>query len=480
MKKHLIAVLIAVVMCLSVLSGCSLMRSFEKDVTVVAKDGSFVLKTGVVNSFNSMIMPTRKADGQSLEDSAESGYYFAGWATVENWREGEEGCDENQFFGKEYITYEDVKEVATDGSVILYPAYKIKVNYFFVFGYYAWTSTSGLDETIMQPIAEDVEAYLYEQYSNEIDAFLQLDPDHNKVFEMRGYNPGSNSIGGAGDMVNKDGDVGVFFGGGDNMNSTGKMFCYARTSRNADDSYSDNYNNSCIRIGGKSSRVAGLLQNDEVSISVYNWFQNYVKENIDEEFTVNEVTLADLPTKPAEEEKEPEEETSGDYILHYTFAENDAYTVNIGWYALTGTSGLDDTYVKSVEGALNEALAAAITESGVAATVTVKFTALCKDTENTAVRFMVDEIQNANADEDESNHINIVLGAGNNLTSTAGEVSKTTISAAAKFKFGKMGTSTSDRYVHLLNDTGLNRVVFEWLTHSKTAATAFVTSTPVA
>lgn len=471
MKKHLIAVIIAVVMCLSVLSGCSLMKSLQDDVTVVAKDGTHVLKTGVVNTFNSMIMPTSKADGQSLEDSADSGYYFAGWAVKENWKEGEEGCDESQFFGKEYITYADVKDFATDGSVALYPAYKIKINYFFVFGYYAWTSTSGLDEATMKPIAEALEAYLNMNYSTEISTFVESDPEHNKVFDMRGYNPGGNSIGGAGDMVNKDGDVGVFFGGGSNMDSTGKMYCYAKT----------NTDNSCIHIGGKSSRVAGLLQNDGISIAVFNWFQNYVKENIDSAFTVAEVTAADLPEKPVEQEPEVPEETGGDYKLHYTFTEGNVYTINIGWYALTKTSGLDDTYVKSVENALNEALAVAIAESaGVGkATVTVKLIALCKDTVNTAVKFIVQQIQDANADGDESSHISIVLGAGNNLTSTKGDVSGTTISAAAKFADIKMGAAPASRYVHLLNDTGLTRVIFEWLTHSKAAADAFVTSTPL-
>lgn len=471
MKKHLIAVMIAVVMCLSLLSGCSLMSSLEKDVTVVAKDGAHVLKTGVVNTFNSMIMPTNKADGQSLEDSAESGYYFAGWSVKENWKEGEEGCEESQFFGKEYITYDDVKEFATDGAVALYPAYKIKINYFFVFGYYAWTSTSGLDEATMKPVAEALEAYLNENYSAEISTFIESDPEHNKVFDMRGYNPGGNSIGGAGDMVNKDGEAGIFFGGGNNMDSTGNMYCYAKTSTEGD----------CIHIGGKDKRVAGLLKNDGVSIAVYNWFQNYVKENVDSAFTVTEVTAAELPEKPVEEEPVVPEVPSGDYKLHYTFAEGDAYTVNIGWYALTKTSGLDDTYVKSVEDALNEALAAAIAESAGAgkATVTIKLTALCKDTENTAVKFMVQEIQDANADEDESNHISIVLGAGNNLTSTKGDASGTVISAAAKFADIKMGAEPKSRYVHLLNDTGLTRVVFEWLTHSKAAADAFVTSTPI-
>lgn len=470
MKKHLIAAIIAVIMCLSVFSGCSVMSSLEKDVTVVAKDGAHVLKTGVVNTFNSMIMPAAKADGQLFEDSAESGYYFAGWSVKENWKEGDEGCNENQFFGKEYITYSDVKDFATNGSVVLYPAYKIKINYFFVFGYYAWTSTSGLNEATMQPVAEALEAYLNDNYAAEISTFLGSDPEHNKVFDMRGYNPGGNSIGGAGDMVNKDGDVSIFFGGGNNMDSTGKMYCYAKT----------NTDGSCIHIGGKSSRVAGLLKNDGVSIAVFNWFQNYVKENIDDALTVTEVTAADLPEKPVEEEPVVPEEPSGDYALHYTFAEGGAYTVNIGWYALTKTSGLDDTFVKSVEDALNAALAAAVAESAGAgkATVTVKLTALCKDTENTAVKYMVQQIQDANADADTSNHIGIVLGAGNNLTSTKGDVSGTTISAAAKCAEIKMGAAPASRYVHLLDDTGLNRVIFEWLTHSKAAADAFVTSTP--
>lgn len=69
MKKRWLAILIAIATCLAVLSGCSFVKVFEKDVQVVLRNGEEYVGTYTVNIFNNAVVP----------EPTKAGYKFAGW-----------------------------------------------------------------------------------------------------------------------------------------------------------------------------------------------------------------------------------------------------------------------------------------------------------------------------------------------------------------------------------------------------------------
>ena len=56
MKKRWLAILIAIATCLAVLSGCSFVKVFEKDVQVVLRNGEEYVGTYTVNIFNNAVV----------------------------------------------------------------------------------------------------------------------------------------------------------------------------------------------------------------------------------------------------------------------------------------------------------------------------------------------------------------------------------------------------------------------------------------
>ena len=99
MKKRWLAILIAIATCLAVLSGCSFVKVFEKDVQVVLRNGEEYVGTYTVNIFNNAVVP----------EPTKAGYKFAGWSPKEDWTEGTDSEDllsENTGL----IRYDDLKD----------------------------------------------------------------------------------------------------------------------------------------------------------------------------------------------------------------------------------------------------------------------------------------------------------------------------------------------------------------------------------
>lgn len=114
MKKRWLAILIAIATCLAVLSGCSFVKVFEKDVQVVLRNGEEYVGTYTVNIFNNAVVP----------EPTKAGYKFAGWSPKEDWTEGTDSEDllsENTGL----IRYDDVKDYVAgeNQSVTLYASY---------------------------------------------------------------------------------------------------------------------------------------------------------------------------------------------------------------------------------------------------------------------------------------------------------------------------------------------------------------------
>ena len=57
MKKHSIPLLLAAAMCLTVLSGCTAVKGFEKDLQVVLESNGAYYGCYTVNIFNNAVVP---------------------------------------------------------------------------------------------------------------------------------------------------------------------------------------------------------------------------------------------------------------------------------------------------------------------------------------------------------------------------------------------------------------------------------------
>ena len=118
MKKHIVAVLLVIVMCIAAVSGCSFMKSFERDVQVTLMVNGENRGVYTVNIFNNAVV-----EAPSAAD-APQGTKFYGWTAQENWEE----LDRDQIViagNAGLIRYDDVKDyVKGDGwSVTLYAAF---------------------------------------------------------------------------------------------------------------------------------------------------------------------------------------------------------------------------------------------------------------------------------------------------------------------------------------------------------------------
>lgn len=77
MKKHIFAVVIvAIITCLAVLSGCTMVRGFEKDLQVVLKVDGEYKGCYTVNQFNNAVVPVPEAP---------KGLVFYGWTADPDW-----------------------------------------------------------------------------------------------------------------------------------------------------------------------------------------------------------------------------------------------------------------------------------------------------------------------------------------------------------------------------------------------------------
>lgn len=313
MKKRLVAVLIVVVMCLAALSGCSLIKGLERDVQVILMgvqqtesgdlvtndDGSYQYEyvgTYTVNQFNNAIVPE--------PDYAPDGMQFAGWSPIKDWTE-DDGI-ESVSSSKGLIRYDDVKNFV-DGeslSITLYAAFAPIPQHDLVIAWYDKESTSGINQAWM------------DQFQTNLYAFLTTEgytPESMDII-IRGY---SGNVGPSCSEIMDDGDVDIMYGWGGNIDSTGGMV------EGVD--YLENV--SGIEINGKN-RYAARLTNKPLVNLVYNWI----------------LGRDETPTPEPEPEPEPDPDTQTQ--------------LTVGWYAKSGTSGLDQTIISVFTRGLNAYLAA--------------------------------------------------------------------------------------------------------------------------
>ncbi len=243
MKKHLIAVFIAVVTCLAALSGCSLVRGFEKDLQVVFEVDGKYYDSGTVNIFNNAVVE---------EPAAPKGYYFRGWTNTAEWTE-EESVTVPVLENTGLVRYNDIKDMVQAGreSVTLYGVFSEIVRHDLKVAWYDKETTSGLNQAAMDGFKAKLYAYLTEEGKN---------PESLDII-IQGYN---GDVGTSCSAIMKHGDVDIMVGwaGTSNLTGTGGM--------PAEDILE---NVGKVKIGSKD-RYAARLSDTELTKLVYIWIQN--------------------------------------------------------------------------------------------------------------------------------------------------------------------------------------------------------------
>lgn len=291
MKKRLIAVIITAVMCLAVLSGCSLMKSFEHDLQVVLMFDGEYYGSCTVNIFN---------NGVVEKPDAPKGYKFKGWTPQSEWSEDEvDGLEiVTAESGGGLIRYNDVKDYVKEGTecVTLYgvvapiPQHDIKI------AWYGKEGTSGLNQDCMDVFKDNLYGYLSGKGLTPADMDIVIE------------NYGTGDVATTCAKVMDDGDVDIMLGWSTNITTTGGMQDYVIE------------NVGKIKIGSKD-RYAARLSDTELCNDVFIWIQNEYRP---------------APVIPVEPEN-PQEE----------------YDLIIAWYDLVGTSGLNQTIITNFENGLN-------------------------------------------------------------------------------------------------------------------------------
>ncbi|MCQ2412851.1 MAG: hypothetical protein MJ057_07860 [Sphaerochaetaceae bacterium] len=389
MKKSVGLIAVISIVCLILLSSCPFVSSLERDVQVVIRDGSDV-KIYTVNQFNNAIIPEAKAP---------EGKIFLGWTGVSNWESmAQEEIPLTKSAG--LVRYDDVKGYVEGDSrsVEIFPVFADKPKRDLVVGWYNKTSTSGLDQAAMDVFEEKLVAFLKANgYSN---------PD----IAVRGY---EGNVADSLATVNKDGDVDLLVGwaASSNLTSTGGW------TEGVD--FVENVGN--ITIGTKA-RYSARITSTDITMLVYAWIQN--------EFGTPVETPAAAPAAPAAEAPKAEAPAA-----EAAPAVAQANSLVVGWYAKTGTSGLDEAIVAKVEKAMKAFLAG----KGINAEVTFKaYDGVVADVEAAVVA-------DANVD--------IMLGM--KAFAPAGYEMEVLQDLA-------MGDKTGRR-IHLLTKTNVSTAVFEWL-----------------
>lgn len=243
MKKYVIAALLVIAMCMTVLAGC--MKFLEKDVQVTLDSGGENLGCFTVNSFNNAIVP-RPDVPEKFE-----GMTFIGWTAQENWEELEPK-QINISANKELIRYDDVKDYVKSGSITLYAAF-VKVD--LVIAWYDRHTSgteSGLNEEVIGTFKDNMFAYLRSEGHT----------PENMYIDIRSY---SGTVGASCEKIIKDADVDIMVGWGSNLDSTGGIACVEKQGS--------------IAIGS-TSRYAASLNDKELTKSVFTWIKDTYKEKV--------------------------------------------------------------------------------------------------------------------------------------------------------------------------------------------------------
>lgn len=291
MKKRFIATFTAIILCMAALCGCSLMKSFERDVQVVLEVDGEYYDACTVNIFNNAIVTPPEVPEKY------AGMTFIGWTGQENWEEmnpKEIPISAN----KGLIRYDDVKDYVRgdEWSVTLHAAF---AEIDLVIAWYNRASTSGLNEQYMADFKDHLYAYLETAGYTPEDMYIVI----------RGY---EGQVAASCAQIMADGNVDLMVGWGNNIGSTGGM--------TKGEDFIENVGG--IKIGSVEGRYVTRITDNELTNLVFEWIKS-------------EYTVTVTPDTPSDE---PDTTGKTKFV--------------VGWYSKTGTSGLTQEIIDKFEQAL--------------------------------------------------------------------------------------------------------------------------------
>lgn len=428
MKKHIFAVVIvAIITCLAVLSGCTMVRGFEKDLQVVLKVDGEYKGCYTVNQFNNAIVPVPEAP---------KGLIFYGWTADPDWA-SKDIAEVKVSQNKGLIRYDDVKDCVEGDklSVTLYPVFAEIQRHDIAIAWYNKVATSGLDETVIAGFKDKLYAFLTSKGWD----------TENMDIVIRPY---AGNVGPTCDAIKNDGDIDIMIGWShaENLRDTGGLKLGVDVL--------ENKGNILINPNfEKGARYAARLSDTENCKLVYEWilteFAGEGGATVDDKFVVT----PDEPDKPEVPDipDEPENQSG----IKYTIGAEDVLTLKIGCYGLFKTSGFSNEIKANFE----EGLKAALKECGASdeqlAGVEVKFYCL-KETGGSDSETDVSALDKA---IEADGGVNILLG-GRALAKDKAPY----LNPLIKESSGDMviGTSENRKVIRFTND-GLALAVYNWI-----------------
>lgn len=391
MKKHIVTALLAIVMCLAMLCGCSAVKVFERDVQVILKVDGEYRGCYTVNIFNNAVVPVPEAP---------QGLMFYGWTADEDWQEkGLENVAISE--NKGLIRYDDIKDCieGDELSVTLYPVFGEIPRHDIAIAWYDKEATSGLTAAIIEGFTSNLYKYLNDNgyKTDEMDIVIR---------------PYAGNVGPTCEAIRSDGDIDIMIGWShaDNLTGTGGMV--------AGKDFLENYGNILINPDfAKGARYAARISDSETCKVVYSWIlETYAGEGgpkLDYKYDPS-------VTPDPEPEPEPEPEPKPDS------------KVVIGWYAKTGTTGLDFLMMKNFKKGIEEYVA---TLQGFTSEIEIR---------ELVSTLSVAEVGTA---VNEAGDYDILLGMGGNITSTGKIVTKELVDYSIGGKNRNIARLTDDEEV---------------------------------
>lgn len=243
MKKYFIVALLIIVLCMTALSGCSLIKAFERDVQVLLEVDGEYYDSCTVNIFNNAVVTPPEVPSKF------EGKTFIGWTAQQNWEELE-AKKVNVSANKGLIRYDDVKDYikGEERSVTLQAAF---VEIDLVIAWYDRDATSGLTENYMAAFENNMYAYLTGKGYTPGDMYIVL----------RSYD---GAVGASCAKIMSDGDVDIMVGWAANITSTGGM------AQGTD--FIENVGG--ITIGSTANRYAARITDNELTKLVFDWIKS--------------------------------------------------------------------------------------------------------------------------------------------------------------------------------------------------------------
>lgn len=238
------------------LSGCSLVKGMEHNLNVVFEYNGQILSSTTVSEFKNGASPTLSEEMIPLNHR----FYGWTWLNPDSINIGKYTDEKNRVtdeFYTNFISYDDVvhydeiKDHSYNTTVVLKPLFinedAIPVpSYYIAIGWYAKTSTSGLNASKVEAWTEDLKTYLSSKGATA------------ENLEDIIITPYEGDVATAGSLVNKDKFNDILIGFGNNIGTTGGV------------EFIENVGG--ITMGGKS-RYITKLNTKTVTEDVFTWLQ---------------------------------------------------------------------------------------------------------------------------------------------------------------------------------------------------------------